>query len=150
MVISNAELDPSAVELGGFFVQPPDAVWRGLTEPDLVQQWLMRSIGFVASVGTKFTFVIPAEPPGEVACEVLTAEPGEQLTYSWADLRAEQPPRWVLDWQIQSQGRGTRLLLTQTGFDITDRRQKMVRNAMERSWRNLLPKFREVLDRVET
>lgn len=143
---SDAELNPAAVEIGGFFPQPPDVVWRALTEPELVERWLMRSTGFVASVGTRFIFTLPTQPSGEIACEVLAAQPEEQLTLSWVDLRADYPARWVVDWMIQPQGRGTRLLLTQTGFDIDDRRQKMARNALERGWKTTLARLREVLE----
>ncbi|MFJ4655546.1 SRPBCC domain-containing protein [Nocardia sp. NPDC088792] len=147
---SDSELDPAAVEIGRFYPQSPDAVWQALTEPDLIEQWLLlRSIGFDATVGTHFIFVIPLKPAGEIAGEVLTSRPGEQLTITWVDMRAEKPARWVVDWTIQPQGRGTRLLLTQTGFDITDRRQKMARNAMERGWKTTLSKLGEVLENGE-
>lgn len=142
-------LDPAAVEIGNFLTQPPALVWRALVEPDLVERWLMRSIGLTAEVGTHFIFVVPTEPTGEIACEVLAARPGEQLTYSWVDLRAKYPTRWEVDWVLETQGRGTRVLLTQTGFDINDRREKMARNAMERGWRTTLVRLGEVLDRIE-
>jgi hypothetical protein len=68
------------------------------------------------------------------------------LTYSWTYPHPEHPARWIVDWALRPQGRGTLLLLTQTGFDIGDRRQKMVRNAMERSWKRLvLPRLGEVI-----
>ncbi|NNH71557.1 SRPBCC domain-containing protein [Nocardia uniformis] len=145
-MISDHELNPAAVEIGRFFPQPPDAVWRALTEPELIERWLMRSNGFAATVGTHFIFVVPTEPTGEIACEVLVVQPGEQLTHTWVDLRAKYPARWVVDWTIKPQGRGTRLLLTQTGFDIENRRQKMARNYMERGWKTTLLKLREVLE----
>ncbi|WP_405162917.1 SRPBCC domain-containing protein [Nocardia sp. NBC_01499] len=147
-MISDSELDPAAVEIGSFFPQSPDTVWRALTEPELIERWLMGSVGFAASVGTHFIFVVPTQPTAEIACEVLTARPPEQLTYTWVDLRAERPARWVVDWTIQPQGHGTRLLLTQSGFDIDNRRQKMARNALERGWKAVLPRFGEVLDGV--
>ncbi|WP_067825142.1 SRPBCC family protein [Nocardia inohanensis] len=145
-MMPDAELNPAAVEIGGFFPQPPEALWHALIEPHLVERWLLlRSSGFAAAVGTRFIFVVPGRPPGEIACEVLAARAGERLTISWVDLRAEQPARWVVDWLLQPEGRGTRLLLTQTGFDIEDRRQKMARNAMERGWKTTLSRLREVL-----
>ncbi|RJO78387.1 SRPBCC domain-containing protein [Nocardia panacis] len=147
-MMSDSELNPAAVEIGHFFPHPPDTVWRVLTEPDLLEQWLMRSVGFDAEVGTHFIFAMPTEPSAEIACEVLTARPAEQLTLRWVDLRAKYPARWVVDWEVRPQGRGTRFLLTQTGFDISDRRQKMARNAMERGWKGTLPRLRSVLDRV--
>lgn len=69
------------------------------------------------------------------------------MTFSWVDLRAERPARWMLDWTIRAQGRGTRLLLTQTGFDIENKRQKMARNALERGWRRTgMGRLRDVLE----
>ncbi|MFF2551304.1 SRPBCC domain-containing protein [Nocardia sp. NPDC058058] len=143
----DAELNPAAVEVGRFFPQSPEEVWRALTDPDLLEQWLLRSVGFTPEVGTHFMFVMPTEPPSEIVSEVLVARPGEQLTYTWVYTKGDNPPKWVVDWTIEAQGRGTRLLLTQTGFDIEDRRQKMARNAMERGWRNLMPKLEALLAR---
>ncbi|WP_306360811.1 SRPBCC domain-containing protein [Nocardia sp. CC227C] len=146
-MMSDPELNPAAVEIGSFLPPAPDTVWRALTDPDLLEQWLMRSVGFAPAVGTHFIFSLPTRPPGEIACEVLTAEPATQLTLRWIDLRADYPAHWIVDWTIHPQGRGTRLLLTQTGFDIEDRRQKMARNAMERGWKGTLSRLRELLDR---
>lgn len=145
-MIADPQLNPAAVELGSFFREPPEAVWRALTEPDLLTRWLLRPIGFVASVGTRFRFTLPESSIDEILCEVLAARPCKQLTYSWMYPQAEHSARWIVDWTLQPQGRGTRLLLTQTGFDIEDRRQKMVRNATERRWKRLvLPRLGEVI-----
>ncbi|MCP2316320.1 putative conserved protein YndB, AHSA1/START domain [Nocardia amikacinitolerans] len=142
-MIADPRLNPAAVELGSFFPQPPEAVWRALTEPDLLERWLLRPSGFAASVGTRFRFTIPDSSIDEIVCEVLAARPCERLTYSWMYRQAD---RWIVDWTLRPQGRGTRLLLTQTGFDIEDRRQKMIRNATERSWkRRVLPRLGEVI-----
>ncbi|WP_280440849.1 SRPBCC domain-containing protein [Nocardia brasiliensis] len=54
----------------------------------------------------------------------------------------------MVDWTIRPQGRGTRLVLTQTGFDIENRRQKMARNALERGWRTTLTRLGAVLDEL--
>ncbi|MFI5777312.1 SRPBCC domain-containing protein [Nocardia sp. NPDC051570] len=144
-MISDAGLDPAAVEVGAFLSRPTAAVWHALTDPDLLARWLMRPTGFTTSVGTHFIFSAPAQSPCAIVCEILAARPDEQLTYSWTYPGADPPIRWIVDWTMQPQGRGTRLLLTQTGFDIEDRRQKMMRNAMERGWRNVLPRLRDVL-----
>ncbi|MEU1209676.1 SRPBCC domain-containing protein [Nocardia sp. NPDC005825] len=145
-MIADTRLNPAAVELGSFFRQPPDAVWRALTEPDLLEKWLLRPTGFVASAGTHFRFTTTDSPIDEILCEVLTARPSDQLSYTWTYPRADYPTRWIVDWTLHPQGHGTRLLLTQTGFDIEDRRQKMARNAVERSWKRLLlPRLGQVL-----
>ncbi|WP_225725128.1 MULTISPECIES: SRPBCC domain-containing protein [unclassified Nocardia] len=141
-MIADPRLNPAAIELGSFFPQPPDTVWRALTEPDLLARWLLRPTGFAATVGTRFRFPIPDPPNDEIACEILISEPGARLTYTWT----YPPLDGIADWTIRPQGRGTRLLLTQTGFDIGDRRQRMVRNALERRWkRHVLPRLGEVI-----
>ncbi|NNH71411.1 SRPBCC domain-containing protein [Nocardia uniformis] len=142
------ELDPSQVELGRFYPQPPEAVWRALTDSAVVEQWLLPSIGFDgAQVGTHFLFTVPSNPPAEVACEVLAATEGEAMTWSWMDMRGPQPARWIVTWELQPQGHGTRVLLTASGFDIEDKRQRMQRNNLERGWRQVLSKLGDVLER---
>ncbi|GAA3957413.1 SRPBCC domain-containing protein [Gordonia caeni] len=77
---------------------------------------------------------------------MVAPPPLHQLTYSWTDLRGDPPARWLVDWQLRPQGRGTRILLHISGFDLTDRRQKMARNALERGWNNtVLPRLADVV-----
>ncbi|MFG1796281.1 SRPBCC domain-containing protein [Nocardia sp. NPDC049149] len=143
------ELDPTRVELGRFYPQPPETVWHALTDSTVVEQWLLPSVGFDgAQVGTSFIFTVPTNPPAEIACEVLAATPGAAMTWSWVDLRGPNPTPWTVTWAVQPQGRGTRLLLINSGFNIEDKRQKMQRNVMERGWRQTLSKLGEVLDRL--
>ncbi|MVU80573.1 SRPBCC domain-containing protein [Nocardia sp. ET3-3] len=145
-MIADPLLNPATIELGSFFPQPPGTVWRALTDPDLLARWLLRPTGFAAVAGTRFRFTVPDSTSDEILCEVLEVQPARRLTHSWAYPRADYPARWILDWTLHPQGHGTRLLLLQTGFDLGDRRQKMARNAMERTWkRRLLPRLGEVI-----
>lgn len=139
---------PSAVDLGLFVQQPPATVWRALTEPDLIARWLAPALGFGAQVGTTFILQVPVpgRPAAEMACQVVAVTLEQQLSYSWTDLRGDPPARWLVDWQLRPQGRGTRILLHISGFDLTDRRQKMARNALERGWNNtVLPRLADVV-----
>ncbi|WP_193045401.1 SRPBCC family protein [Mycolicibacterium baixiangningiae] len=150
MTTDPKELDPASVEVGIFYSHAPQQVWQALTDPGLVEKWLMPSTGMLnAAVGTHFIFTVPTEPPGEIACEVLKLRPGQRLTLSWVDLRAARPARWLVDWTVDRQGGGTRLLLRHSGFDIRDPRQKMARNGMERMWRRVLTQLGELLDREQ-
>lgn len=141
--MGEADLDPAAVEVGVFVPTPPARVWQALTDPDLLARWLLRPVGLTPRVGTHFVFD-NVEPPCEIACEVLVAEAPIHLRYSWVYPVAEPPSRWIVDWSLDPQGRGTRLLLTQTGFDMDNHRQRMSRNAMERGWKQRLPKLVEL------
>ena len=141
--------DPSRIELGRFYPHPPEIVWRALTEPALLDRWLMASTGFTAEEGAHFLLSVASEAAAEIAGEILVVSPHEAMTWSWMDLRFSQPPRWIVVWELHAQGRGTRLLLTHSGFDISEKRHKMARNALERGWRQLLStKLVDVLDEL--
>lgn len=140
-------LDPAAVEIGRFYAHSPDRLWRALTDPVQLEAWLMPSTGLDdPQLGTQFVFTVPTDPPGEIACKVLAIRPGRQVTMRWVDLRAQLPARWVLDSTLHPQGHGTRLLLPHNGFNVSDRRQKMARNGMERMWKRALGQLDSVLD----
>ncbi|MCW4351972.1 SRPBCC domain-containing protein [Hoyosella sp. YIM 151337] len=141
-------LDPSRVELGMFYQQPPEVVWRALTDSTLLEQWLLPSVGFDSlQAGTAFIFLLPSDPPAEIACEILQVLPGQAMTWSWTDMRGPSPSRWKVSWAIQPQGHGTRLLLVNSGFDVAEKRQRMQRNVMERGWREVLSKLEGILRR---
>lgn len=55
--------------------QPPEKVWRVLTEPELLSSWLMAN-DIRAVVGHKFTFRAQPMPhwDGIVHCEVMEVE----------------------------------------------------------------------------
>jgi len=141
----------AAVEIGRFYPHSPDRVWQALTDPAHLEKWLMPSTGFVdPQVGTQFVFTVPTQPPGEIACKVLAIHPGRQVTLRWVDLtgtttrsvdpRLDNPPT----------SHGTRLLLTHSGFDTSDRRQKMARNGMERMWNRVLVQLDALLQELTT
>jgi uncharacterized protein YndB with AHSA1/START domain len=68
--------------------QPPETVWRALTEPEILAEWLMPDgEDMSARPG-------PAEPE-KIECELLNAEPNRVLQYSWRETGSGRPA--VLD-----------------------------------------------------
>ena len=64
---------------------PPEKVWRALTQPHLIEEWLMKN-DFKPVVGHCFNL---RADWGVVDCQVLLVEPDKTLSYTWAayDLR---------------------------------------------------------------
>ena len=58
---------------------PPEKIWRALTQPHLIAEWLMKN-DFAPKVDHRFKF---SGDWGSVDCQVLTVEPNRSLSYSW-------------------------------------------------------------------
>jgi uncharacterized protein YndB with AHSA1/START domain len=69
--------------------EPPEQVWRALTEPALLAAWLMPN-DIRPKVGHRFSFQAEPDAGGTIACEVLDAEPNRLLRYSWRGSETER------------------------------------------------------------
>ncbi|WP_333585823.1 SRPBCC family protein [Phenylobacterium sp.] len=113
---------------------PPARVWRALTEPALLAEWLMAT-DFAPSLGRKFAFTADW---GEVACEVLEIEPGRTLSYSWGDGVLDT----VVTWTLTPILGGVRLRMEQTGFRRDQPRYLMGATA---GWPRFLDRLEQLL-----
>ena len=81
MTVTTAEIRSVIVERE--LSHPPEKIWRALTQPHLIQEWLMKN-DFQPIVGHKFNF--RAQPMagwnGVADCEVLVVEPPYRLSWS--------------------------------------------------------------------
>src|SRR5579862_8831641 len=95
------------------FPQPPEKVWRALTQGPLIKEWLMEN-DFQPVVGHKFTFRSTPVPgwDGIINAEVLIVDPPKKLSYSWISMGLESAVIWTLD----AAGGGTHVRMEQTGF----------------------------------
>lgn len=94
---------------------PPEKLWRALTQPHLISEWLMRNDDFQPVAGHAFRL---SGDWGGVDCEVLTVEPGKVLTYRW-DYPHEDPAfnlTSVVSFTLTPTATGTHLRMEQTGF----------------------------------
>src|SRR4029077_18272830 len=76
--------EPRSVVVEREFPHPPEKLWRALTQPHLIQEWLMQN-DFAPNVGHRFN--MRTTPYGTwngiVDCEVLAIEPNRTLSYTW-------------------------------------------------------------------
>ena len=104
------------------YAQPPEVVWKALTDPELVPLWTStgqggRPEGFKTEVGTKFRYIGKPFPgwDGIVRCEVLAVEELRLLRYDWRNKEADEPT--VVTNHLEGlPGGGTRLTWEHTGF----------------------------------
>ena len=87
---------------------PPEKIWRALTEPHLIEAWLMGN-DFASDVGHRFTL---AADWGAVTGEVLAVEPHKSLSYRWVGRGLDS----VVTWTLTPSASGTHLRMQQSGF----------------------------------
>ncbi|MFN3512021.1 MAG: SRPBCC domain-containing protein [Phenylobacterium sp.] len=113
---------------------PPEKIWRALTQPHLIEAWLMKN-DFEPVVGRRFD--LRAEW-GSVGGEVLEVEPGRKLAYTWGD----ENLRSVVTWTLTPTGAGARLRMEQTGFR---RDQPRYYGGAQAGWPRFLDNLEHVL-----
>ncbi len=87
---------------------PPEKIWRALTQPQLIEEWLMKN-DFEPVVG--HSFKLNADW-GSVECQVQTVEPNKTLSYTWSAYGLES----VVTWTLTPTRTGTHLRMEQSGF----------------------------------
>lgn len=87
---------------------PPARIWRALTQPHLIAEWLLQS-DFAPVVGRDFKFT---QEWGAIDCRVTEVEPERSLAYTWAAFGLES----TVTWTLTPTGQGTRLRMEQVGF----------------------------------
>jgi uncharacterized protein YndB with AHSA1/START domain len=87
---------------------PPEKIWRALTQPQLIEEWLMKN-DFKPLVGHRFDL---RADWGSVDCRVLAVEPNKALSYTWVAMGLES----VVTWTLTPTSTGTHLRMEQSGF----------------------------------
>src|SRR4029078_1827342 len=87
---------------------PAEKIWRALTQPHLIQEWLMKN-DFRPVVGHRFNL---SADWGAVDCQVQVVEPNKRLSYSWDAYGLES----TVTWTLTPTSKGTQLRMEQTGF----------------------------------
>lgn len=105
-------LDISMEEL---FPVPVEGVWHALTDPQMINRWLMATDDFEAKVGARFTLRDEPVPGfrGYVECQVLELSPPHRMVWSWSSVEGAAPTRLTIE--LEAHGDATRLTLRHTG-----------------------------------
>lgn len=137
--------DIRAVVLERDLPHPPEKLWRALTQPHLIEEWLMKT-DFRPEVGHRFH--LTGEWGGVLDCKVLTLEPHRTLSYSW-DFAHDDPAydlRSVVTFTLTPTPAGTHLRVEQVGFRPE---QKQAFGGARAGWGQFLDKLDQLLARPD-
>jgi len=117
---------------------PPEKIWRALTQPHLIEEWLMKN-DFKPVVGDRFNL---RADWGAVDCQVLAVEPNRTLSYTWAAYGLES----VVTWTLTPTGSGTRLRMEQSGFRAD---QQQAYQGATYGWQKFFANLEQLLARTD-
>jgi uncharacterized protein YndB with AHSA1/START domain len=127
---------------------PPEKIWRALTQPHLIEEWLMKN-DFKPVVGHRFNLRNTPRPDVNIVldCQVLEVEPNRTLSYTWNHTHADAAYNLqsVVTFTLTPTPTGTLLRMEQTGFR-TD--QKQAYGGARAGWQQFFTKLEEVLART--
>jgi len=116
---------------------PAEKIWRALTQPHLIEDWLMKN-DFQPVVGHRFDF---RADWGSVGCQVLIVEPNRTLSYTWAAMGLES----VVTWTLSPTNAGTHLRMEHSGFPPS---QKQAYYGAKAGWQGFLSALEKTLART--
>ena len=123
----------------------PQKVWRALTDPVLLAEWLLPVVELDLAPGAAFTFKAPPQPgwDGRVECRFLEIEAGKKLSYTWVvgDMEIDT----VVTFTLAPTESGTRLSLVHSGFKPD---QKGAFGGQRYGWTMMGGKLADLLARV--
>ncbi len=126
------------------FPYPPEKLWRALTQPHLISEWLMNT-DFKPELGHRFFL---KGDWGGVTCEVLEIEPQRSLSYTWNYEHAD--PAFALEsvvtFTLTQTGQGTHLRMEQVGFRPE---QKQAFGGAQHGWKLHFDNLENVLERLD-
>ena len=116
----------------------PEKIWRALTQPHLIEEWLMKN-DFKPVVDHRFNF---RGDWGAVDCQVLAVEPNKTLSYTWRAMGLES----VVTWTLTPTSTGTHLRMEQSGFRPD---QQQAYQGAKYGWPQFFANLEQVLARID-
>jgi uncharacterized protein YndB with AHSA1/START domain len=121
----------------------PEKVWRALTDPVLLAEWLLPVFDFKLEPGAAFTFKTQPYPgwDGIVNCRILEIDEFKKLSYGWVVGDMDN----VVTFTLTPTASGTRMSLVQSGFKPE---QKKNFGGARYGWKMMGGKLVDLLPRI--
>ena len=125
---------------------PPEKVWRALTDPALLAEWLLPAVGLELEPGAAFTLKSQPYPgwDGTVDCRFVEIETHRKLSYTWV-VGGDLGLNTVVTFTLTPTESGTRLSLVQSGFKPE---QKQNFGGARYGWKTMGGKLIDLLGRI--
>jgi uncharacterized protein YndB with AHSA1/START domain len=117
---------------------PPEKIWRALTQPHLIQEWLMKN-DFKPVVDHRFNL---RADWGIVDCQVLEVEPNKTLSYTWVAYELKS----IVTWTLTPTRTGTHLRMEQSGFRPD---QPQYYQGAKGGWPQFFASLEQILARID-
>jgi uncharacterized protein YndB with AHSA1/START domain len=122
---------------------PPEKIWRALTQPHLIEEWLMKN-DFKPVVDHRFNLRKNPKPDVSIVvdCQVVAIEPHKTLSYTWAAMGLES----VVTWTLTPTRTGTLLRMEQSGFRSD---QQQAYHGARHGWQQYAANLEQLLARID-
>ena len=143
--MTEASTETRSVVVEREFAHPPEKIWRALTQPHLIAEWLMKN-DFMPVVGHRFN--LSGDWGGVLDCEVLAIEQNRTLSYTWnfAHDDAAYALKSVVTFTLTPTSKGTHLRMEQVGFRPD---QKQAFGGAKAGWQQFFTNLEEVVARTD-
>jgi uncharacterized protein YndB with AHSA1/START domain len=140
---NEASTETRSVVVEREFPYSPEKIWRALTQPHLIEEWLMAN-DFKPVVGHSFNLRRNPRPDVNIVvdCRVLIVEPNKTLSYTWEAFGLES----VVTWTVTPTSAGTHLRMEQSGFRLD---QPQAYGGARGGWQKFFASLEQVLARMD-
>jgi uncharacterized protein YndB with AHSA1/START domain len=126
----------------------PEKVWRAITEPALLAEWLLPVVNQKLALEKGAAFVLQTQPfpgwDGTVNCRMLEIDAPRKLSYAWVvgDMELDT----VVTFTLTPSEAGTRMSIVQSGFKP---HQKQNWGGARYGWKMMSEKLEALLEKAE-
>jgi uncharacterized protein YndB with AHSA1/START domain len=121
----------------------PEKVWRALTDPVLLSEWLLPIVELKLEPGAAFTFKTQPYPgwDGIVHCRILAINAPRRISYAWVVGEMDT----IVTFTLTPTAAGTRVVLVHAGFKPS---QKQNFGGARYGWKMMGEKLVELLAKI--